>query len=171
MLYTMCNISFTRFPFTFSWNWYFLPSLFQSFVTNAFFTSTKTKSILKSVEYVCSNVAATCKTSAATCPVQPGPAKLSQTFMNCESNHEECRMCSCVGPNTSKRLTGALGWPAADKWITSCENSTLHTEAEKITAHADEKESNFFHPSKSSHTETSWLQCKYKWGVCLRRCI
>lgn len=67
-------------------------------------------------------------------PVQPGPGKLSQTFMNRESNHEQCRVCSCVGPNASKHLTGALGWPAADKWITSCENNKLHTEAKKITA-------------------------------------
>lgn len=42
-------------------------------------------------------------------PVQPGPGKLSQTFMNRESNHERSRLCSCVGPNASKHLTGALG--------------------------------------------------------------
>lgn len=49
--------------------------------------------------------------------------------------------------------------------------SKLHTEAEKITACADEKESNFFHPSKSSHTEWTLLHRKYKWGVCLSRWI
>lgn len=82
-------------------------------------------------------------------------------LMNRESNHEPSRLCSCVGPKASKHLTGALGWPAADKWITSCENNKLNTEAEKIRALADEKESTYFHPSKILHTKCSGLRRKY----------
>lgn len=91
--------------------------------------------------------------------------------MNRESNHERSRLCSCVGPNASKHLTGALGWPSADKWITSCENNKLYTKAEKIRALADEKESTYIQPSKILHTRWTRLQRKYKWGVCLCRCI
>lgn len=91
-------------------------------------------------------------------------------LMNRESNHEQSRLCSCVGPNASKHSTGALSWPAADKWITSCENNKLDTEAEKIRALSEEKESTYFQPSKILHTKWSGLRCKYQFdNVCVCR--
>lgn len=85
-------------------------------------------------------------------------------LMNRESNQEQSRLCSCVGPNASKHLTGALSWPAADKWITSCENNKLYTEAEKMSPHWWER-INYLQPSKILHTKWSGVNINeaYVW--------